>query len=113
MKRMMIAAALAAAVSGGAAYAATLSNADGQTCADGGTWHFVNNQIDGATTGTLTANFSGGLQIVDSTPDKVNAGTIHWTIEAEGTLLSGSSNLPGRLVLSDFTCEKKEEDPKS
>jgi hypothetical protein len=108
MKRMMIAAALAAAVSGGAAYAATLSNANGQTCAFGGTWHFVNNQTGGATTGTLTANFSGGVQIVDSTPDKVNASTVHWNIVARGTLLSGSSTLPGRLVLSDFTCDKKE-----
>jgi len=78
----------------------------GTTCADGGTFHFVNNQTGGILTpGTLTANFTGGTVV--ATADHVNRGTQHWTIEAVGRLDGASTNLPGKLVLSDFTCEEK------
>jgi hypothetical protein len=89
----------------GEALAANLSNANGQTCDGAGFWHFVNNQIQGATTGTLTANFSCG-SVTTSIPSHVTPGTIHFEVLTDGscTLLSASTNLPGRLVLSDFTC---------
>jgi hypothetical protein len=78
----------------------------GSSC-DGalGTWHFVNNQTaTNAAAGTLTATFSSG--VVVAVADKVNRRTQHWTIEAAGTLLGASTNLDGKLVLSDFSCEE-------
>lgn len=87
------------------AIAAELSNLNGQTCGDGaGVWHFVNNQTGGATTGTLTATFSDGSVWVVG-PSAVNKNTVHFIVESAGTLVGASTNLPGRLVLSDFTCE--------
>jgi len=88
------------------AYAADLSNGNGQTCADGGIWHFVNNQTGGAVAGYLTASFSGG-DVGPVLADKVSAKNQQWTIEGIGTLISASTNLPGKLVLSDFTCDAK------
>jgi hypothetical protein len=89
------------------AVAAELSNAEGQTCEHIGVWHFVNNQTGGATEpGTLTATFSdGGNWTV--TASKVNKSMQHFYVESDGAgeLLSASTNLPGRLVLSDYTCE--------
>lgn len=98
-----------------AAVAATLSNGDGQTCAGAGTWHFVNNQTGGASAGTLTANFSGGLTVTTG-PASVNKNTQHFFVSTTGgaTLVGASTDLPGRLVLSDFSCDddKKDPDPK-
>jgi len=95
----------------GAALAATLSNANGQTCDGTGSWHFVNNQIGSATSGSITAVFSCGT--FTSAQSKVTPGTIHFQIGTSGdcTLLSGSTNLPGRLVLSDFTCTPEKCEP--
>ena len=72
-----------------------------------GTWHFVNNQVPlGSGTGHLEATFSnGGSCSVDSI--KVLTSVQHFYCSAPGTLLSASTNLGGRLVLSDFTCEVK------
>ena len=87
------------------AVAAQLENGSGQSCGDAiGVWHFVNNQTGGATTGTLTATFSDGSVWVVG-PSAVNKNTVHFIVESAGTLVSASTNLPGRLVLSDFTCE--------
>lgn len=87
-----------------AAQSAELSNGAGQTCAHGGTWHFINNQTTGIQTpGTLKATFSGGQVI--AVADKVVNKTQHWTIDATGKLLDAETNLPGRLVLSDFSCD--------
>ena len=97
-----------------AAFAATLSNGNGQTCATSGTWHFVNNQTGGATAkGTLIANFSGGLTVT------VQATTVLQNVQhffvgtgpGAATLLSASTNLPGRLQLSDFSCDGGKKDP--
>lgn len=87
------------------AVAADLSNAEGQSCGDSiGVWHFVNNQTGGATAaGTLTATFSdGGVWVVSAS--KINRNVQHFYVESAGTLQSASTNLPGRLVLSDFEC---------
>ena len=97
----------------GAASAAELANLSGQSCGeDVGTWHFVNNQTGlDAGVGTLTATFSSGEQCVTEA-SKVNRRTQHFfCVGYSGDLLSASTNLEGRLVLSDFSCEKKEDPP--
>jgi len=102
----IVSVAMALGVAGGAALAADLSNLSGQSCGDfTGTWHFVNNQTGGAAPGTLTAVFTGGS--CTTGPSKTLGSTQHFICGASGTLLSATTNLPGRLVLSDFTCEKK------
>ncbi|SDS81554.1 hypothetical protein SAMN04515669_2000 [Jiangella sp. DSM 45060] len=85
--------------------AATLSNGDGQSCPEGsvGTYHFVNNQTGGAAAGTLTASFSDGTNWVVGA-SQVNKNTQHFIVESEGALVTASTDLPGRLVLSDFSC---------
>ena len=94
-----------------AAHAADIDNLSGQSCGDfTGAWHFVNNQTGGAGPGTLTATWdSGDICIVG--PSKVSKKNQHFNCIASGALLSASTNLPGRLVLSDFTCETKEPPP--
>lgn len=114
MRKTTAAAVLAAALSAGMAapaVAATLSNAEGQSCDGTGTWHFVNNQTGGATSGTLTATFEvdgSTITVTDSTP-RVLRNVLHFEVTTEGdaTLISASTgSVPGRLVLSDFTCEE-------
>ena len=91
------------------AIAADLSNGSSQTCAGAGTWHFVNNQTGGAPAGVLTAEFStsGGTISFSTGPSAVNARNQHFLVTTDGgaTLVDASTNLPGRLVLSDFTCD--------
>ncbi len=73
---------------------------------DEGTYHFVNNQTGGATaTGHIEATFSTGSYDADAY--MVLRNVQHFSITAEGSLLDASTNLPGRLVLSDFSCDKK------
>ncbi|MFC7493471.1 MULTISPECIES: hypothetical protein [unclassified Nocardioides] len=87
------------------AVAAELSNGSGQSCGTAmGSWHFVNNQTGGAPSGTLTATFSDGtFWTVDAY--KNTGSTQHFRVESRGTLVSASTgSLPGKLVLSDFTC---------
>ncbi len=87
------------------AIAADLANGNGQSCGDGvGVWHFVNNQTGGAADGLLTATFSDGVFSMVA-PSKNTGSTQHFYVESTGTLISASTNLPGRLVLSDFSCE--------
>jgi len=106
-KMWVTGAALAMVAVSSPAVAAELSNAHGQSCEHGGTWHFVNNQTDGVTTpGTLTAKFSSGEMWTVTSP-KVLKSVQHFYVstEAGAELLSASTNLPGRLVLSDYTCD--------
>jgi hypothetical protein len=86
------------------AFAADLSNGSSQTCNGLGTWHFVNNQTGGAT-GPLTANFTCGSFTVD--PSSVLKTTNHYIVVTNGacTLVDATTgSVPGKLVLSDFTC---------
>jgi hypothetical protein len=93
------------------AQAADISNLSGQSCGDGcGTWHFVNNQTGGAAAGTLTATFSDSVACITG-PSKVLGNTQHFICSGCGDLTGASTNLPGRLVLSDFTCDAKEPPP--
>ena len=91
------------------AHAANLANLNGQACGEGfvGAWHFVNNQTGGAAPGVLTATWSSGDSCVTG-PSKLLGNVQHFDCVASGALLTASTNLPGRLVLSDFTCEKTE-----
>ncbi len=106
-KKYWVAAASAALVMvSSPAIAAELSNGEGQSCGDTvGVWHFVNNQTGtNAAPGTLTAKFSDGTTWTVQ-PSKVNRSVQHFIVESAGTLLSAKTNLPGRLVLSDYSCE--------
>lgn len=97
------------------AYAATsISNLSGQSCGDDdGNWHFVNNQTGGAAAGTLTANWSSS-DSCSVGPSAINAKVQHFNCVASGTLLGAVTTLPGKLVLSDFSCNAKcEPDPKT
>lgn len=102
--RYWLAAAAVAAGIAGTVYAATLSNLNGQSCGESvGTWHFVNNQTNGAGAGQLSATFSSGDSCTVS-PSSVLNNTQHFHCTGAGALLGATTNLPGRLVLSDFTC---------
>lgn len=91
--------------------AATIDNLSGQSCgASTGTWHFVNNQTGGAAGGTLNAVWSSGNTCTVSA-SAVNKSNQHFYCTASGTLLSASTNLPGKLVLSDFSCGVTEPPP--
>lgn len=99
------------ALGGGTLMAVSISNLSGQSCGDStGTWHFVNNQTGGASAGTLTATWSSGNSCT-VTASKVLGSTQHFYCTASGTLTSAVTNLPGRLVLSDFSCGEKEPPP--
>lgn len=104
MKKWTMALAAALALVVGTLFAAEINNLNGQTCETGGSWHFVNNQTGGAAAGTLTATWSSGDVCVTG-PGKVLSSTQHFICDASGTLASASTNLPGKLVLSDFTCD--------
>ena len=91
--------------------AATIENLSGQSCgASTGTWHFVNNQTGGAPAGTLSAVWSSGNSCTVSA-SAVNKSMQHFYCTASGTLLSASTDLPGKLVLSHFECGTKEPPP--
>ena len=91
-----------------AAWAVSISNLSGQSCGgDSGNWHFVNNQTGTTTPGTLTATWSNGDSCVVSASKVTPGGTQHFNCTAGGTLTSASTNLNGRLVLSDFSCDVK------
>jgi hypothetical protein len=105
MKKLMLVLTAVAALAGGTLMAADLGNLSGQSCGDFiGTWHFVNNQTGGAAAGTLTATFDGGSLCVTG-PSKVLGSTQHFYCTSAGTLTGASTNLPGKLVLSDFSCD--------
>ena len=105
------AAAVAMTAVTGSIVAANISNVSGQSCGDfSGNWHFVNNQTDGAAGGQLYATWdSGDVCLVEAS--KVNRNTQHFDCVASGELLTAYTNLPGRLVLSDFSCDAKEPPP--
>lgn len=116
-KRFWAPLALAAIGTASTAYAADLHTPHlGSSCPAGfvGNYHFVNNQIpEGEPTGTLTASWnSGDSCVVDAY--KVNLHNQHFRCtDMLGVLTSASTNLPGKLVLSDFTCTRiKKCDPK-
>ena len=113
-RRFWVTAAVAALGISTAVWGATISNNSGQTCDGEGTWHFVNNQTGGAGAGLLDVCFSDSGCQTGIGPTQVNPNNQHFHVSGSGTLISASTNLPGRLVLSDFDCDVKEPpcDPK-
>ena len=117
MKKRFWAVPLAAVAAIGVGYAADLHTPHlGSSCPAGfvGNYHFVNNQIPaGSFTGTLTASWNSGdtCQVLAY---KVLNHTQHFRCtDALGVLTSASTDLPGKLLLSDFTCTRiKKCDPK-
>jgi hypothetical protein len=111
VRKFIVGAALAAAL----VIPASVTAADlhephlGLGCSTGfvGTFHFVNNQTGGEQSqGTLTAVIGGTQYVVGAY--KINQNVQHFLVEdAEGTIESASTDLDGRLVLSDFSCEEK------
>lgn len=73
-----------------------------------GSYHFVNNQTAGtAWTGHIEATFSGPASTKGADAYMVLQNVQHFQIAAEGWLEDASTDLPGRLVLSDMSCKKK------
>jgi hypothetical protein len=117
MRKGMMVLLAVVALSGASLMAVSIGNLNGQSCGDFiGTWHFVNNQVPGGSgPGTLTAEWDSG-DTCNVGPSKVNGSTQHFNCIASGELVSASTNLGGKLVLSDFSCESKEPpkcDPKT
>lgn len=114
MRKAMLVLLAVVALAGGTLMAATISNLNGQSCGDfTGQWHFVNNQVpSGSPAGQLTATWSSGDSCTTS-PSAIsgNGQTQHFICNASGTLVSASTNLGGKLVLSDFSCQSKEPPP--
>ena len=105
MKKLSWVLAVAMTMVSGSAMAASIANLSGQSCGTLlGTWHFVNNQTGGAPAGTLSATWSSGDSCTVSAA-KVVRSTQHFYCTASGTLTGAVTGLPGRLVLSDFSCE--------
>jgi hypothetical protein len=69
------------------------------------TWHFVNNQTDGAAAGTLTATFDIGTCTTGPRLPihRMNQQFFCFT-DGEAELLDAFTNLPGTLQLSDLEC---------
>jgi hypothetical protein len=94
-----------------AAPGAVLEKGAGATCPSGvGTWNFVNNQTGGAAAGSLTAFFDteefGVIQFGPVGPNVVNKNVQKFTLftNNRATLVSASTNLPGKLVLESVGC---------
>ena len=98
---------LGLALSSSPALAASINPSQiGSSCGElGGSWHFVNPQSGTQTPGTLTATWTSG-DVCNVVAYKVTpGGTQHFSCEAAGALVSAATDLNGRLVLSDFTCD--------
>ena len=113
MRKVTLGLLAAVALAGATLMAASINPSQlGAGCPDGfiGTYHFVNNQTGGAAPGTLTATWDSGNSCTTS-PYSVLANTQHFTCTASGALTAASTNLPGKLVLSDFSCGDIKEPP--
>jgi hypothetical protein len=107
MKKRIWVMAVAMTMVSGSALAGNIRNLSGQSCgALTGEWHFVNNQTGTTSPGTLQATWDSGDSCTVG-PSKITLNTQHFFCTASGALTGASTNLLGRLVLSDFTCETK------
>jgi hypothetical protein len=79
------------------------------TCANGGTWHFVNVQTGGnySGTGDITAHFTGGDVTQSPNGAGVLKNTTHYWLTATGTLTGAVTSNNGFIVLSNFSCNEK------
>ena len=99
------------AVSASPVMAADLANFENQSCGDAtGDWHFVLNNIPGGYgLGTLTAAFTEEpftCKDVGNYPGKTKDKSMqHFYCKGfPGALQSASTDIPGNLRLSDWTC---------
>ena len=73
-----------------------------EDCSPVGNWHFVLTQT-AAASGTLTATFSSGVFVVQST--KKTGGTLHFDVPAgDNTLLGATTDAVGRLLNLSHIC---------
>jgi hypothetical protein len=94
-------------ISSGVALAADLNPSQiGSSCPAGtiGNYHFVNNQTGGA------AYWDSG-DFCGTGPYAVQTNTQHFRCFATGALTSAATDLPGKLVLSDWTCSDVKNPP--
>jgi hypothetical protein len=115
MKKRYWAVAAVAMTAIGAAYAADLHTPHiGLGCPDGfvGRYHFVNNQLpEGTPAGTINVVYSSGDVCTESAYKVLNHVQHFLCTGVEGTILSASTDpLPGKLVLSDFSCRCKKDE---
>jgi hypothetical protein len=113
MKKVTLALLAVAALAGATLMAATLNPSQiGASCPAGfvGTYHFVNNQTGGAEAGTLSATWDSGNSCTTG-PYSVLGNTQHFSCTAMGALTAASTDLPGKLVLSTFSCGDIKEPP--
>jgi hypothetical protein len=114
-KTLMVAAlSMGLAFTAGSSFAAELSNGIGTRCIGIGDWHFVNPQTGlDAPQGTITVDL-GSCGTVSASSDQVNNRMQHFRltgIAGDCTLLGASTDLDGKLVLSDYDCDDKKEPP--
>jgi hypothetical protein len=93
------------------ASSAVLEKGAGATCASGlGTWNFVNNKTEGAAAGSLNVFFDteefGVILFGPVGPTVANKSVQKFTLYTNNraTLVSASTNLPGKLVLESVGC---------
>jgi len=113
MRKATLALLIVAAIGGATLMAANIgSTFIGQGCAPGfiGSFHFVNNQTGGAGAGQLSATWDSG-DTCQVGAYSVLSNTQHFSCMATGLLTSASTNLPGKLVLSHYTCTDTKEPP--
>jgi len=114
VKKLVLGVAIALDLATGIAQAAVMTgNGLNSSCETAGDWHFVNNQTGGAAGGTLTATIGGVVYTASAVQVNGNSQQF-WIYDAPGQLTAASTNVPGRLVLSDLLCtdDKKDPDPK-
>jgi hypothetical protein len=77
----------------------------GTSCPGGGTgaWHFVNTQTGGGSS-SLTTTWSTSLSPVVTAPSVVNRNVTQYNVTHDGTLLSATTSLGGKIVVSDLDC---------
>jgi hypothetical protein len=118
MKKRFLAVPLVACAAIGVGYAADLHGPHiGASCPTGfvGNYHFVNNQIpEGAYTGTLEAYWDSGNSCTVTSYKVLNRVQHFRCTGMAGALTAAFTNLPGKLVLSDYSCRRvKTCDPKT
>jgi hypothetical protein len=110
MKKRFWAVPLAGVAAVGAGYAADLHTPHlGSSCPTGfvGSYHFVNNQIpEGTPAGTIWATWDSGNACTVTSYKILNHVQHFRCTGMAGALTSAYMDLPGRLVLSDFTCRR-------
>jgi len=97
--------------------AADLSNGKGESCSGLAVWHFVNNQTEGASGGTLTATFTvnGVTSFYTVDAYKIGKSNLQFSVTTEGDAVlvnATTGDVPGRLVLSDKDCDTSKEPKK-